>query len=136
MNYVDTFITVASDCPVTGAVAPAPRGGKATVASIQFDLVSQRPYHYTQEDVLWLTHVRHKGLAASKANARARASFLSRPLPCLRSSPLPKRFGWGLHFDRQARVAVVAVESRAYTSLSRERPAGPRVLAALRTRRA
>ena len=118
---------------MAGAVAPAPRGGKATVACIQFDLVSQYPYHYTQEDVLWLTYVRHKGLAASEANARARASFLSRPLPCLRSSPLPKRFGWGLHCDRQARVAVVAVESRAYTSLSRERPAGPRVLAALRT---
>ena len=27
MNYVDTFITVAEDCPVRHSVVPEPRGG-------------------------------------------------------------------------------------------------------------
>ena len=40
MNYVNTLIAVAPDCPVTEAVPPPRRGTKASVAQIQFELLS------------------------------------------------------------------------------------------------
>ena len=136
MNYQNTLIAVASDCPAVEATAPPPhRGNKASVAEIQFELISKKPYHYTQEDILWLTHVRHKGLSRAEASGAARRSFLSRPQACLRSSPLAKRYGWGLHFDRQGKVALVAVESKRYASLSERTPSRFQVLAAFRTSR-
>ncbi len=135
MNYVNTLIAVAPDCPVTEALPPPRRGTKASVAQIEFELLSKNPYGYTQEEVLWRTHVRHKGLSRAEATRAARSSFLSRPQPCLRSSPLAKRYGWGLHFDREGKVAMVAIESRKYASLSQRRPAGLKVVMALRSRR-
>ena len=135
MNYVNTLITVAPDCPAVEAEAPPHSGSKASVGEIQFELISKKPYHYTQEDVLWLTHVRHKGLSGAEASGAARRSFLSRPQACLRSSPLAKRYGWGLHFDRQGKVALIAVESRKYASLSERKPSQLQLLAAFRTSR-
>lgn len=52
MNYVDTFITVSPDCPVTESAKPPRRGSKPTIPEIQFDLISNKPYKLTQEDVL------------------------------------------------------------------------------------
>ena len=51
MNYVNTLIAVAPDCPVTEALPPPRRGTKASVAQIEFELLSKNPYGYTQEEV-------------------------------------------------------------------------------------
>ena len=116
-------------------MVPPQRGSRASVAQIQFELISGNPYRYTQEDVLWLTYVRHKSVTRAEATRVARAEFLSKPQPCLRSSPLPKRYGWGLHFDRQGKVALIAVESRKYTSLVGRKSSRLQVLSALRSKR-
>jgi len=47
----------------------------------------------------------------------ARAEFFSKGQPCLRSSPLGKRYGWGVHCDSTGRVALLALESDAYRAL-------------------
>ena len=138
MNYTKTLIAVADDCPVKKSAVPEPRGGKPTVATLQYQLLQGHPYELTQEDVLfesWLR--RQEGLAPSEPEkAKLWKEFFSKDQPCLRSSPLPKKYGFGLLFDGEGRVALCPVESEEYQRLAGARSPGVEVLKALRSARA
>lgn len=136
MNYIDTFITVADDSPARKGVVPEERGGKKTVAVIQYELLAGHPYKYTQEDVLFATHVQHKGIPAAELKAKGkqmREEFFAKDQPCLRASPLSRKYGWGFHFDPKGKVAMYPVESKEYKELSKK---AAKVLKALRSSRA
>lgn len=51
MSYKNTFIKISEDSEVNSAITPLPRNNKPTIASIEYDLISNNPYKYTQEDV-------------------------------------------------------------------------------------
>jgi hypothetical protein len=57
-------------------------------------------------------------LYTSSAKAPRRSElwqeFFSKPRACMRSSPLAKTYGWGLHFNTEGRVALVPIESTDY----------------------
>ncbi len=63
-----------------------------------------------------------------------RAKFFAEGQPCFRSSPLTKRYGWGVHCDSEGRIALVAVGSEAYEALAAD--PGLRTLRAMRSKRA
>jgi hypothetical protein len=135
MNYVDTFIVTAEDSPTSTSVVPPPKGDKKTVAVIQYELLEGHPYKYTQEDVLFETFVRHKGIPAKELKAHGkqmRAEFFAKDQPCLRASPLARTYGWGFHFDTKGKVALYAKGSKEYEKLSKE---SSKVLKALRSSR-
>jgi hypothetical protein len=48
---------------------------------------------------------------------------------------LPKKYGWGLHFDAEGRSALVAMESEAHRAFGEGKGVGT-VLTALRNKRA
>ena len=113
----DTFVTIAPDCPATTGVVPAARGASPTVALIHYELLDGSPYALTLEDLMIATHVRREGLSESEASERAEAirqRLFAKPYPCMRASPLPKRFGWGVHHDHEGRIALVAVDTDDY----------------------
>ena len=64
-----------------------------------------------------------------------RAAFFAKPHPCLRASPLPKRYGWGVHYDAHGRIALYAMESEDYRRLSRGGAGDPALVRAMRNRR-
>jgi hypothetical protein len=134
MGYEDTLIRVADDCPATSGVVPAPRGGRATVAVLQYELITGQPYSLTQEDVLFETWLRQQQEEPVGDRAALRAQFFVQPRACLRASPLPKKYGWGIHYDRAGRVALYAVDSADYARLAGGGAAT--VLKAMRSRRA
>ncbi|MFS0732451.1 DUF6157 family protein [Microbacterium sp. 1P10UB] len=115
-NYVDTFIAVAPDSPAESATEPAHRE-PPTIAELHYELIAGHPYRYTSDDVVFETHARRAGIPEEEREA-ARAAFFSKGQPCLRSSPLGKRLGWGTHHDAEGRVALVAVESDDYARLA------------------
>ncbi|PJJ72875.1 hypothetical protein CLV46_2452 [Diaminobutyricimonas aerilata] len=115
-NYYDTFIAIAPDCPVASAEAPAARGDKPTVAQLQYELIAAHPYGSTSDDVLFAVHAERQGIPEPE-RAVERERFFARSQACLRSSPLGKRYGWGLHHDAQGRVALVPVGSEEYRRL-------------------
>ncbi len=92
-NYQSTFILVADDCPVQEAEVPrvGPRG--KTIASLQHELLAERPYEMTSDDLLSEIHAIRNGITESERPA-ARDAFFAKPQACLRSSPLGKRYGW------------------------------------------
>ena len=92
MNYFQTVIAVAEDCPVAQSVVPTDRGAKKSVAVLQYEMLVDSPYVYTQEDVLFdIWFQRQNMLDKSEAEVtRLRDEFFAKPQACLRSSPLPK----------------------------------------------
>lgn len=132
-NYASTFIQVAEDCPVPAAAEP-PAGSKApTIAELQYRLIAEHPYELTSDDVLFTVHATRHGIPEEERPA-VREAFFARDQACLRSSPLGKRYGWGVHHDAQGRVGLVPLGSDEYRALS----ADPSVkqLRAMRSKRA
>lgn len=115
-NYTDTLIEVAEDCPaVAGEVPPA--GVKRTVASLQYELIADHPYRYTSDDVLFEVYALRHAITA-EARTAEREAFFAKDQPCLGSSPLGKRYGWGIHHDQDGRVALVPSGSPQYHALA------------------
>jgi hypothetical protein len=116
-NYYDTFITVSTDCPAERGMVPPDKKSGSTRPSIEFELVANQPYVYTQEELLYEVHIRHKNISEEELSARGAQiwdEFFQKPMPCLRASMLPKKYGWGIHFNTAGKLALVPVESPEY----------------------
>jgi hypothetical protein len=138
LNYYNTLIAVADACSQSNAVVPTPRAGKQTVATVQFDLIAENPGGLTQEDVLFETWLLRQEAEPPSEEERAelRARFFGRSQACLRASPLPKKYGWGLLFDDAGRVRLCPMESAEYQRIVAGEVLGVQVLKAMRSRRA
>lgn len=132
-NYTGTFIQVADDCPVQAAELPPVNENAPSVAALQYQLVSQRPYGLTSDDVLFEVHCSRSSIPGDARDA-ARAEFFAKDRACLRSSPLGKRYGWGIHHDADGRVALVPLGSEEYRELAAD--AVVKQLKAMRSKRA
>lgn len=131
-NYFSTFITVAPDSAATlGTIPPETRS--PTVASLQYALLSTRPYELTSDEVLFEVHAARTGIPDQEREVE-HVRFFAKDQACLRASPLAKRYGWGLHHDERGRVALVAVGTALYDDLSER--AGVTRRPALRSSRA
>ncbi|MFN4248390.1 MAG: DUF6157 family protein [Flavipsychrobacter sp.] len=119
-NYFDTFISVADDCPADKAEVPAVKGDKKTVANLQFDILIDNPYKYTSDDVLFKVHALRNSIGTS-AQKEEREKFFSKGQPCMRCSPLTKRYGWGVHADGKGRIALYAIDSPEYKKLEADK---------------
>ena len=113
VDYVDTFIAAADDCPVEQGTVPPPGRGGPSVAARTYELIAGAPYRYTSGDVLFAVHADRAGIPDAERPA-PRREFFARPQPCLRSSPLGKRYGWGVHADAAGRLALVAAGTAEY----------------------
>lgn len=138
VDYVNTFIAVAPDSTAPTGIVPPERGGKATVASRTWELIATEPYRHTSGDVIFTVFAERAGIPDADRPA-AREEYYRIGRPCLRSSDLGKRYGWGVHADADGRVAVYPVGSPEYQAL--EAGAGPAgepvtVTRAMRSKRA
>jgi len=113
VDYVDTFIAIADDSTATEATAPPSAQANPSVAVRMFGLVAPHPYRFTSGDVIFAVFADRHGIAEQERSA-AREAFYSRSQACLRASELGKRYGWGIHADACARIALVGVETPAY----------------------
>ncbi|WP_310590121.1 DUF6157 family protein [Dyadobacter chenwenxiniae] len=116
-NYFDTFIQVAADSPAKCGEVPPMKGSEKSVANIQFEMISQHPYQYTSDDVLFETYAARQGFGESELAAE-REKFFSKGQPCLRASPLTKRYGWGVHSNSEGKVALYSRDSQEYEKFS------------------
>jgi len=116
MNYYNTFIEVAEDCPVTTAEVPQAKGDKKTKPVLEYEMIAVHPYKYTEEDIAFATYAAMHDVP--KADwPKERQRFLSQDQACLRVSALGKRYGWGIHNNAEGKTALVAVESPEYKKL-------------------
>jgi Family of unknown function (DUF6157) len=138
MKLADTFVLIADDSPAQKAEVPPRTGGKDTIASIQHALLSADPYRYTLDDLIYEVHIRHRNVDVSDAALAQefRVDLLDRAHACMRASPLPKKYGWGVHYDDQGRIAIYPVQSAQYRAFARGGTDRPQVFKAMRSARA
>jgi hypothetical protein len=133
MNYYDTLIEVAEDCPATQAQVPQARGAKRTKAVVEYELLVGRPYKYSEEDIAFETYAVLHDIPKAIWHTE-REKFLSKGHPHLRVSPLAKRYGWGIHNNAQGKIALIAIESPEYMKLVND--PGTTKIKAFRSKRA
>ncbi|UQZ36032.1 hypothetical protein C2I18_22370 [Paenibacillus sp. PK3_47] len=138
MSYTDTFIRVAEDCPVETGVIPVSARPLPPAHVIQFGLLAAAPYAYNHEELLYEVHVRHKQIPEEEQLTRKSeiwGELFSKSHPCLRASMLPKRYGWGVHYNREGKIALYAKESPEYDHFTSGNAAGITLLNAMRSKR-
>ena len=119
-NYYDTFIEAAEDCPATSGEMPPVKGEAKSVANLQFDMLYDKPYKFTSDDVLFQVYAERNGLKKNELK-EAREQFFSKGQPCLRASPLTKRYGWGVHSDKDGKVALYGRETAEYKACTKDK---------------
>jgi len=117
-NYSNTFISVAEDCATELGSIP-PEKPDPTIVRMQYELISENPYRYTSDEVIFMVHAAKKQIEPADLDAQ-RGTFFSKGQACLRASALGKRYGWGIHHDAEARVALYPRESEVYHRLSND----------------
>ena len=119
MNYYNTLIEIAEDSPATKAEVPKPKGGKKTKPVIEYEMIANHPYKYTEEDIAFETYAVLHNIPKALW-PKERQTFLSKGHPHLRVSALAKRYGWGIHNNAQGKVALIAVNSLKYKKLMKD----------------
>jgi hypothetical protein len=135
-NPANQFIEIAPDCPTTTAIVPRDKGDKRSIATIEYELLSSKPYQYTLSELKFATHVLHKQLPAAELKAHRQQlqdEFFAKPYACMRASPLTKKYGWGAHYDEQGRIAIYPVEGKEYQRLVKDK--NIRKFSAMRSKR-
>jgi hypothetical protein len=111
LNYTDTFIAASEDGPSASSVPPK---GKRSIAEIQYEMLVERPYQFTQEDILFASSADPRERPELRNDADLRHAFFSRSQACLRTSPLVKKWGFGIHFNAQGKAAAFRKETPEY----------------------
>ncbi len=131
-NYYNTLIEVAEDCPATTGEVPPTKADTKSIANLEYDLISAHPYEFTSDDVLFHVFAERNRLE-TQAYDEARKELFSKGQACLRSSSLAKRYGWGIHFNEEGKVALYGVEQPEYQKLTTEK--NIRKIKAMRSKR-
>ena len=114
-NYYNTLIQISEDSPTPSSITPDLT--KQSVATSQFRLLNPHPYTYTSDDVIFERVAEMQAIAAEEIDA-ARDIYFQTGRACLRTSPLAKTHGWGIHADADGKLALIAAESEDYRRLS------------------
>lgn len=88
-----------------------------SIAGLEHALLSAHPYCYTPPNLMLEVQRRHKQVRAADLPS-FRAWLHAKPQPCMRLSMLPKRWGWGIHFDELGCMAIYGAETSDYRNFA------------------
>jgi hypothetical protein len=101
----EELIEVAEDYQEKYAQEPPNRNPK-TISRIEYELLVENPYKYTERELFHEVHVVYRGRPDLKIDSYN-----------IKRSTLVQSFGWGLHRNDQGKLALVAFESDRYKML-------------------
>lgn len=115
-NYRNTLILPADDSKAEKSEIPVVKNEKPSVASTQYEKIGKHPYKYTSDDIVFGWFADKNDLSESELK-EAREQFFSKGQPCLRTSPLAKKYGFGIHSDDSGKVKLVPMESDEFSKM-------------------
>ncbi len=120
LDDTNTFISAANDSKAVAGAKPVGKRAIPTVAEVQYRMLVEEPYMHTQRDVLFESSSLVRGVEnlTDEERRQLREQFFSKPQACLRTSPLAKTYGWGIHFDAEGKAAAYGVETKAYATFA------------------
>ncbi len=113
-NYFDTFIEVAPDTKVSCGTPPPSKENK-TIAQLQYELIGKNPYKFSSDDILFQVYAYRNDLKEMEYK-QAREQFFSKGQACLRTSPLTKSYGYGIHCNSDGKIALYGMETSEYAN--------------------
>lgn len=115
-NYTNTLIEIAEDSPVSASVIPVVKNDKKTIANYQYEKLSKYPLKYTSDELLFEIFAERNDISSSELEEEQQ-KFFSKGQPCLRTSPLAKKNGFGIFHNQDSKVKLIPVESEEYQEL-------------------
>ena len=98
---------VSEDCPVKKGTPPVSRKADA-IAIIYYEELITNPYKYTYDELKHQVHIVRRG----KKNGELKLeNYL------IRRNQLVRDWGWGIHIDRNGKLALVGSETSKYKQL-------------------
>jgi hypothetical protein len=117
MSYINSFIAISEDSSVEHSIIPQPRGERIPIHLLQYNLLSQHPYLYDHFSLIFEIFLIQKGVSP-QINEEERKQLwnelFSKGHPCMRASALVKQYGFGVHYDKNGKMALFPVESDEY----------------------
>ncbi len=116
MSYKNTFILVAPDCPVEVSEVPVSKRAKKPIHLLQYELLTANPYTYDHQELIFEVHLLKEGIENISESERQEiwGRLLQKGHPCLRTSALIKRYGFGAHYNEEGKIAIYPMESEGY----------------------
>ena len=108
-NYTNSFISVSPDSKARVGIEPEV-AEKPSLARRIYELIAERPYELTSDEVL----IQVQAAQQEKSIEEVQDAFYAKGQPCLRSSLLVKKYGWGIHFNEEQKIALVDCASESY----------------------
>jgi hypothetical protein len=105
-DLVNTLITVAESSSKT-SVIPASKSKKETVKEVVYRVLKDNPYKFKQYELFYEVHI----------NQLKKSKELKIETYKLQRSELCALLGWGIHGNKEGKLALVPVESSEYMEL-------------------
>lgn len=131
-NYFNTLIEIAEDSKHQKGEMPPLKADKKTVANLQFEMIYENPYKYNSDEVLFGVFAIRKEFTKGEMNEQ-RDHYFSKGQPCFRASPLTKSYGWGVHSNKDGKIAIFSADSKEYKKLQAD--SSVKKLKAMRSKR-
>lgn len=100
---MEQLIKISEDSPTTKSLKPE---NENTVEYIKFEVLFKNPYRYTEREFYEEVHYNIRGKKHLKIETYS-----------LKRIGLVKRYGWGIHIDKDKKIAIIPCESEKYTFL-------------------
>ena len=119
MSYINTLITVSSDCPAKVSERPISIRDKQPIHVIQYESLISKPYFYDHENLTFEVYLIREGLKLISQTEKQEIwnKLFTKGHPCLRASSLTKRYGFGAHYNENKKIAIYPIESAKYCEL-------------------
>lgn len=80
---------------------------------MQFEVLHKNPYTYSSDDLLFQIFTERNDILKENKEEEY-GKFFSKGKACLRTSPLTKRYGFGIHHNDKEKIAIFGAESEEY----------------------
>jgi len=116
MSYTCTFITIAPDSKAQKGEIPVSSRAKKPIHVIQYELLTQNPYKFGHEELIFEVYLEKEGLKDISDNEKKEIwdKLFEKGHPCLRASTLTKKYGFGAHYNQQGKIAIYSMNSKDY----------------------
>jgi hypothetical protein len=105
MPNLEEIILVAEDCPISSSEAP-PLGDKKTIARIDYEVLIENPYVFNEREFFKKVHYEQRKRFDLKIETYN-----------IKRSSVVQTYGWGVHRNREGKLALIPMESAEYKKL-------------------
>ena len=107
----EVLILIATKCSMKRGTKPVSNREQPTIAMHQYDVLTEMPYQLTYEQLKDEVHGNRRGKELTREQSK---TYM------MKRSELCKIWGWGVHQDKNGKLALVGCETKEYRRLVKD----------------